>query len=281
MAFKFGLILAALAATQALALPSGLPQPANPEDWTLLDFRRTCAEDQSRCSYSFLVSEDATKAPKYCNFDIEAAGGLPAYQTDFSSLKCPGGPEYTVNGGWDEREFITLTIINEERKLLSFFAYRDVDLWAGDGAAPQQSTVHIYPMPAVKRDVETRDEEVNLPYASAWRINDLVRYEFNRGQPNSDALIMRFGIQALGTPIEQCLLIIPLFQGTRPLGKSFYDAPCDYGGWTVSWGHNETTDEAVLSLINANHDRIAYFGYNNVSTNVVLGTNGPRPVSQL
>lgn len=179
MAFKFRLFLAALAAIQALALPSGLPQPPNPEDWTLLDFRRTCAEDQSKCSYSFLVSEDATKAPKYCNFDIDAAGGLPAYQIDFSSLKCPGGPEYTVNGGWDEREFITLTVINDDRKLLSFFAYRDVDLWAGDGAVPQQSTVYIYPMPAVKREVETRDEEANLPYASAWRIKDLVRCEFD------------------------------------------------------------------------------------------------------
>ncbi|OHE96355.1 hypothetical protein CORC01_08278 [Colletotrichum orchidophilum] len=278
MSLKSAIVVFATFAFRALASPAEPPQPQNPEDWSLLNFRRTCAADQSRCSYTFLVSEDPTKVPKYCNFDIDAAGGLPAYQTDFSSLKCPGVPEYTINGGWDEQGFITLTVINDPRKLLSFFAFRDDELWAGEPATPQTSKVFIYPMPA-KREVEAREEETGLAYASSWKILDLIRYEFNRGAPYTDALIMSFGIQSGHNPIETCHIVTPLFEGIQPLGMSFANVACKYGGWTASWGHNETTDEAVMTLINANHDRIAYFGFNEVSTHIILGDNGPRPVS--
>ncbi|KAL2873928.1 hypothetical protein SGCOL_010899 [Colletotrichum sp. CLE4] len=277
MSFKSAIVVLATLAVRTLAAPTEPVQPQSPEDWTLLNFRRTCAADQSRCSYAFVVSEDAAKVPKYCNFDIDAAGGLPAYQTDFSNLKCPGVPEYSINGGWDEQGFITLTVINDPRKLLSFFAFRDDELWTGEAASPQQSEVFGYPFSA-KREVMASQEESEMAYASSWKIKDFIRYEFNRGAPYSDALIFRFGIQS-GPLTEACLLIMPLFEGTVPLGKSFADAPCGYGGWTVSWGHNETTDEAVMTLMNANHDRRAFYGFNDVSKNIILGDNGPRPAS--
>ncbi|UQC82615.1 uncharacterized protein CLUP02_08105 [Colletotrichum lupini] len=250
MSIKSAIVVLATLAFRAIAVPVEPARPPNPEDWTLLNFRRTCAADQSRCSYTFFVSEDAAKVPRYCNFDIDAAAGLPAYQTDFSSLKCPSAPEYTINGGWDEQGFITLTVINDPRKLLSFFAFRDDELWAGEAATPQQSKVFDYPF-STKREVVASQEESERHTLPAGRL-----------RISSD-----------------CLLIIALFEGTVPLGKSFADAACGYGGWTVSWGHNETTDEAVMTLMNVHHDRRAFYGFNDVSKNIILGDNGPRPAS--
>ncbi|KAK1672585.1 hypothetical protein BDP55DRAFT_731340 [Colletotrichum godetiae] len=274
------LVFSAILANLGLGAPAEPSQPQKPEDWSLLGFRRVCEQELGRCTYSFLISEDPAKAPKYCDFAVDAAGGLPAYQTDFSSLKCPGAPEYTINGGWDEREFITLTVINDERQLLSFFAYKDADLWAGNEASPQTSKVFLYPLSS-KRDIETREEPSGLAYATDWKILNLVRYEFNRGAPYTDAIIISFGIQAGDAPVEMCRLIIPMFEGTKPLGKSFAYEECMSGGWTASWGHNETTGEAVMTLMNPNHDRAAFFGFNNVNTNTLLGDNGPNAVSVL
>ncbi|KAK1983463.1 hypothetical protein LZ30DRAFT_481060 [Colletotrichum cereale] len=158
MATRLGLIFSILA-FQALASLAEPPQPASPESWSLMGFRRACSEDQARCTYSFLISEDPTKAPRYCSFTVDAAGGLPAYQTDFTVLECPGAPEYTVNGGWDKRQFVTLTVINEQRGLLSFFAARDEDLWDGTEARPQTSDVFKYPLPTKRETVQTREDK--------------------------------------------------------------------------------------------------------------------------
>ncbi|KAK2040470.1 hypothetical protein LZ31DRAFT_432595, partial [Colletotrichum somersetense] len=146
------LILYAVLAKLGLTSPTEPPRPLSSENWSLMSFRRACSEDQEKCTYSFLISEDPTEAPKYCNFTVDAAGGLPAYQTDFSVLECPGAPEYKVNGGWDERKFVTLTVINEKRGLLSFFSARDSDLWPGNEVTPQTSNVFNYPM-TTKREV--------------------------------------------------------------------------------------------------------------------------------
>ncbi|GKT84902.1 hypothetical protein Ct61P_02752 [Colletotrichum tofieldiae] len=152
MAIRLGLLFSILA-LRTLASPAEPPQPQNPENWSITGFRRVCLEDQSLCSYSFLISEDPVKVPKYCNFAVDAAGGLPAYKTDFAVHKCPDAPEYSINGGWAERGFVTLTVINDQRNLLSFFSFEDTDLWADKEAIPQTSKVFIYPMPA-KRKVE-------------------------------------------------------------------------------------------------------------------------------
>ncbi|KAK2019487.1 hypothetical protein LZ32DRAFT_141009 [Colletotrichum eremochloae] len=153
------LLIFGILASQALAFPAEPPQPASPETWSLMGFRRACSQDQAKCTYSFLISEVPTKAPKYCNFIINAAGGRPAYQTDFSVLECPGAPEYTVNGGWDERKFVTLTVINKHRGILSFFAARDADLWAGNETIPQNSNVFNHPIPTNKREIMQREED--------------------------------------------------------------------------------------------------------------------------
>ncbi|GKT49165.1 uncharacterized protein ColSpa_09346 [Colletotrichum spaethianum] len=280
MTFKLVTVLVTLV-IQALASPAEPPQPHNPENWSVMAFRRVCPKDQGQCSYSFLISEDPTKAPKYCNFAVDATGGLPAYQTDFSVLKCPDAPEYTINGGWDERQFITLTVINEQRNLLSFFAFKDADLWAGTEATPQTSKAFIYPMPA-KREVkqkeqgeaedqrkrleeakkkkqekereegkkleEARKKDWGIAYASEWKLVDVTKYEFNSG-PYTDRLVMVFGIQSGNSTIEACHINIPLFEGLRALGKSFAHQECKHGGWSASWGQNETTGMAVMTLI--------------------------------
>ncbi|EFQ27948.1 hypothetical protein CGRA01v4_03404 [Colletotrichum graminicola] len=158
MATRLGFIFSFLA-FQALSFPAESPQPPSPETWSLMSFRRACSEDQAKCTYSFLISEDPAIAPRYCNFTIEAAGGLPAYQTDFSALECPDAPEYTVNGGWDEQKFVTLTVINQQRGLLSFFSARDSDLWAGNEVNPQTSDVFNHPIPTKREMMQIAEDK--------------------------------------------------------------------------------------------------------------------------
>ncbi|KAK2025002.1 hypothetical protein LX32DRAFT_77784 [Colletotrichum zoysiae] len=318
MATRLGLIFSILA-FRALALPAEPPQPASSEAWSLMSFRRACSEDQAKCTYSFLISEDPTKAPKYCDFTVDAAGGLPAYQTDFSVLECPGAPEYKVNGGWDERKFVTLTVINEKRGLLSFFSARDLDLWAGNEVTPQTSNVYNHPMltkremvqvteEKTKKDTseddeaekekkrlidemkrqeakdredqkkleEARERDGGISYASEWKLVDVTRYEFLTG-PYTDKLVMMFGIQSGNSTIESCHINVRLYEGLKPLGKSFAYQDCKSGGWAASWGHNETTGHAVMTLFNKYKDRVAYYGFTEVNTNVLLGDKGPRP----
>ncbi|KAK1983462.1 hypothetical protein LZ30DRAFT_588328 [Colletotrichum cereale] len=86
-----------------------------------------------------------------------------------------------------------------------------------------------------------------------------------------------FGIQSGNSTIESCHINIPLFEGLKPLGKSFEYQNCKNGGWSASWGHNETTGHAVMTLMNRYKDRRAYFGFTEVNTRVLLGDNGPRP----
>ncbi|GJC93652.1 small secreted protein [Colletotrichum higginsianum] len=142
------IVLASLAIL-TLASPAEPPQPQNPRTGPFW----------ASVVYSFLISENPAKVPRFCGFTVTAAGGLPAYQTDFAVLKCPGVPEYTINGGWDERAFVTLTVINDQRSLLSFFAFTDADLWAGVEATPQTSKVFIHPMP-VKRELKQEQEKI-------------------------------------------------------------------------------------------------------------------------
>ncbi|KAK1599762.1 uncharacterized protein LY79DRAFT_150749 [Colletotrichum navitas] len=260
MATRLGLIFSILA-FQALSFPAGSPRTPSPETWSLMGFRRACSEDQAECTYSFLISEDPAIAPKYCNFTIDAAGGLPAYQTDFSALECPGSPEYTVNGGWDEQKFVTLTVINQQRGLLSFFSARDSDLWAGNEVNPQTSNVFNHPM-ATKRDAmprgvgsdwkkrrkgggqkkleEARERDGGVAYASEWKLVDVIRYEFLTG-PFTDRLVIMVGVRSGNSTIESCHITIRPFEGLKPPGKSFAHQNCKDGGWSASWRHNETT----------------------------------------
>ncbi|GJC82050.1 hypothetical protein ColLi_04888 [Colletotrichum liriopes] len=275
------IILCTVLASLGLASPAEPPQPQNPESWSIMSFRRVCLEDQSQCSYSFLISENPADAPKYCNFAVDAAAGLPAYQTDFAVLRCPDAPEYIINGGWDEREFVTLTVINDQRNLLSFFAFKDVDLRADTNATPQTSNVFIYPMPArreVKQKIQDKAEEQRkkleeakkkqqrkdmeegkkleearkkdggIAYTSEWKLVDVTRFEFNSG-PYTDKLAIMFGIQSGNSTIEACHINVPLFEGLRTLGKSFSHQKCRHGGWSASWGHNETTGTAVMTVV--------------------------------
>ncbi|KAL0943976.1 uncharacterized protein CTRU02_201863 [Colletotrichum truncatum] len=256
------------------------PRDLNAEDWSLLNFQRVCTEDQNHCDYSFLISEYTTEVPKHCSFTVKAADGRPAYQTGFSLAKCPASAEYDVNGGWNDHGFITLTVINNKKSLVPFFAYKDDVLFEGAEAAPQQSKVYLHPIP-IKRGVSMRDPHKVLEDAAEWKLVDVARYIVNQGTP-TEAIVISFSIQAGDASSEYCFLEIPVAQG-ETYSKSFYGRECQQGaaGWTISWGHDESTDEAVMTVVNRDRRKHAYFGFNNVSTHVLLGVNGPSPTKPL
>ncbi|KAJ0381513.1 hypothetical protein COL26b_000191 [Colletotrichum chrysophilum] len=278
------LFLVAALATQAIALPTAPAEPArdmNAEDWSMLHFRRACAEDQSSCDYSFSITEFASKEPKYCQFRIKA-DGRPAYQTGFSLIKCPEVAEYSINGGWNDLGFFTLSVINVEKSLISWFSYKDDILMNGVEAGPQHSKVYFHPI-AVPAEVEVaKRDSHNLAAASEWQLINVVRYLVKSGTPQ-ETVVLSFSIEGGDEPSQYCLLQIPVVQQDGTSTKSFYNRACLEGakGWTVSWGQDETTDEAVMTLVNQDQHKHAFFGFNNVSKGVLLGNNGPSPTKDL
>ncbi|KAF6836168.1 hypothetical protein CPLU01_03867 [Colletotrichum plurivorum] len=277
MFFKTILLTVALA-LQALASPQVLPPvDFNAEDWNLTNFRRSCAEDQSRCDYSFLVKEYAEREPRHCSFTINAGEGIPAYQTSFSLAKCPEADEYSINGGWNAQGFLTLSVINNKRSLVSFFGFTDETLANGFEAGPQQSTVYIHPIP-VKRDEEPAGAA--LAMASEWKLVDIMRYANEPGSPE-ETLAVSFVILGGDAPGYFCYIEKKLVDESGTPSKSFYNQECaGSSDWHVSWGHNENTDEVVMTLVNKSHGRLAFFGFNGVSTHSELGENGPSPTKE-
>ncbi|KAF6819778.1 hypothetical protein CSOJ01_01185 [Colletotrichum sojae] len=273
-------LFAAAFAVQALASPQVQPPvDFNAEDWNLTNFRRSCAEDQSRCDYSFFVKEYAEREPKHCSFTIDAGEGIPAYQTSFSLAKCPEADEYSINGGWNAQGFLTVSVINDKRSLVSFFGFTDETLANGTEAGPQQSTVYLHPIP-VKRD-EGQDEGEALAMASEWRLVETIRYITEPGTPE-EAVVVSFVILAANAPGQTCFLEKKVVDDAGVSSKSFFSKECDQApDWVASWGHNENTDEAVLTLVNKKYGRHAYFGFNNVSSRLMIGESGPSPTKDL
>ncbi|KAJ0388024.1 hypothetical protein COL922a_001007 [Colletotrichum nupharicola] len=284
MAFRTGLLLAGLA-VQALALPAAPIEPVQDlgaGDWSMLHFRRACAEDQSSCEYSFSLTEFAATEPKHCSFTIQA-DKRPAYQTGFSLAKCPEAAEYSVNGGWNDLGFVTLSVINVEKSLISWFSYKDEFLVNGVEAEAQHSKVYFQQIPVpTEHEISTRDNHDSLASASEWQLVNVVRYLVKSGTPQ-ETVVLSFSIEGGDAPSEYCSLQIPVVQQDGASTKSFYGRECQEGakGWTVSWGQNEETDEAVMTLVNQDQHKHAFFGFNNVSTGVLLGNNGPSPTKDL
>ncbi|KAF9881198.1 hypothetical protein CkaCkLH20_01348 [Colletotrichum karsti] len=283
------LIFVAALASQPLASLAAPVEPIrdfNAEDWSLINFRRSCAEDQSSCDYSFLITESAANTPKECSFTIQAVD-RPAYQTSFSLAKCPGATEYSINGGWNDLGFVTLSVINDKRSLISWFSYKDDTLASGAETGAQKSKVYFHPI-SVKRDISTKDHHESLAEASDWKLVNVVRYTVNQGTPQ-ETVVVSFSImsgeenESENVSAEYCFLEVPVVQEDGASSNSFFGRECQQGakGWQVSWGHNEVTDEVVMTLVNQEKGKQAWFGFNNVSTHVLLGTNGPNPTKEL
>ncbi|KAI8241750.1 hypothetical protein K4K55_011843 [Colletotrichum sp. SAR 10_96] len=279
------LFFAAAIASQALAYPTSPVEPVrdlNAPDWSMLHFRRACAEDQSSCNYSFAITEFASKEPKHCSFTIKA-DGRPAYQTGFSLAKCPEAAEYSINGGWNDLGFVTLSVINVEKSLISWFSYKDEILTNGVEVGPQQSKVYFHPIAVpTEGKVVARDNHDDLAGASEWQLVNVVRYLVKSGTPQETA-VLSFSIEGGNAPSEYCLLMILVVQQDGTSTRSFYGRECQEGakGWTVSWGQNDETDEVVMTLVNQDQHKHAFFGFNNVSKGVLLGNNGPSPTKDL
>ncbi|TEA17953.1 hypothetical protein C8034_v011623 [Colletotrichum sidae] len=260
MLLKF--CLTTVFALRALAAPVEPLRDYDTEDWRLLNFTRVCAEDSSRCDYKFNIAEYANipeKPAKACKFVINAADGRPAHEVGFSLATCPAASEYNVNGGWDPAGFVTLTVINNERSRISFFSYGDQELANGAEVALKQSHVYLHAVNPAKRAADGSEQD---PKEGEWVIDNIMRYMVD--EKTADEAWRVYGEGGSSS-------------------KSFFNQQCGENArdFSVSFGHNETTDEAVMTLVDTVQRKLAYFGFNDVSKTSLWNWRGPSPVSDL
>ncbi|TDZ13132.1 hypothetical protein C8035_v000026 [Colletotrichum spinosum] len=270
--------LTAVFAVQALTAPIEPTRDYDAEDWRLLDLSRACSGDGGACDYRFQIAEHANnteKPPRHCEFTVYSTQGLPATEVFWSLAKCPDAPAYSVNGGWSPQGFVTLTVLNDETDRMGFFGYEDKEL-AGAAVVPaRQSFVYFNQVPAKRNDDP-------LANADSWTVDSVMRYVTYPATPD-ETVVVSFAIDTEAEPKPACFVKWLVNGPGRPSAKSFFGQNCgQYAqGFDVSWGHNETSDEAVMTLVNNGYQKRAYFGFNNVSTIVVQGRRGPSPVEAL
>ncbi|MCJ1327013.1 hypothetical protein MMC10_003679 [Thelotrema lepadinum] len=128
------LTLTSLAAT-ALSLPALQPRAT---EWTIASYTRTCAADDSTCSYSYSINLNDDSAATQCNYSVPAAPPAPASQTSYG-VTCGS---FVISSGWSDyfgpgNGFTTLAVkVNGN---IIYPAYSDAEVVNGTAVTPDKS----------------------------------------------------------------------------------------------------------------------------------------------
>ncbi|KAJ9143730.1 hypothetical protein NKR23_g6329 [Pleurostoma richardsiae] len=258
--------------------------------WGLSMFTQDCP-DESSCRYSFIVSENDETWEYYftrnCTFTIEAGDGMPASNTSFEDVQCDDGPLsspglYRINGGWDQRDFITIVVTDVVRHRWAFFAYNRDDINTGNTWRDRESSAFPIgnysrraedPPPRARfRDVKEADDGSNETYsvANVWRY-------FRTEQ---DEIVMQFMVIDNTGTTEDCVFAVTAPLGTDLNTYSWFNQPCGTNRtWYISWGYSPLKDSAVMSIVNSERDRVAYFGWEDINESISLPDAGPNSVT--
>ncbi|OTB03565.1 hypothetical protein M426DRAFT_321722 [Hypoxylon sp. CI-4A] len=137
----FTLLLSAATRT-SLAAPLSMAAP-NAAEWTIEGLSRTCDDGDKTCVWKFSVNtgEEGVAATTVGNYTVVATDAAPA-------SRAIGGPQkfgnYTVTSTWsgqfgEGEGFTTLSVIDYDKGLIVYPAYKDTQLVNGQAVAPDQS----------------------------------------------------------------------------------------------------------------------------------------------
>lgn len=130
-------------AVTALAAPARFMSLSS-EEWTIENMARACNEADTECTWTFSVNTNAEGTePTDVKYLVKANDGAPA-------SRAIGGPSefgiFTVASTWSDsfgipNAWTTLSIIDYERGILVYPAYRDIVLENGGIVEPDQAYI--------------------------------------------------------------------------------------------------------------------------------------------
>ncbi|KAI1461166.1 hypothetical protein F4805DRAFT_315731 [Annulohypoxylon moriforme] len=131
-----------LSATSSLAAPLSMAAP-NAAQWTIESLKRTCDDGDTSCVWTFGINtgEDGVAATSVTNYTVNATDSAPASRAIGQAQKFGN---YTVTSTWsgqfgEGEGFTTLSVIDYDKGLIVYPAYKDTQLVNGQVVTPDQS----------------------------------------------------------------------------------------------------------------------------------------------
>ncbi|CAJ2511205.1 Uu.00g068300.m01.CDS01 [Anthostomella pinea] len=132
-------ILSTLLAGSAVASPLSTFAAT---EWTIESLKRTCATDDSSCTWTFGISTGAEgAAATACTYEVKSSATANATEASGGPVTCGA---YTVTSGWSGQfgagqGFTTLSVVDTDSKLIAYPAYTDTQLVNGTVVTPDLS----------------------------------------------------------------------------------------------------------------------------------------------
>lgn len=110
--------------------------------WTIKNLRRTCDDKDMQCEWTFTINtHQVSQAPTPCKFVTWRFGEAPASQSPQFGAPC--GP-YRIGASWSGQfgqgnGFTTLSVKDENYRLIAYPAYTDKQLESGQVVKPDLS----------------------------------------------------------------------------------------------------------------------------------------------
>ncbi|XDG03018.1 hypothetical protein ABKA04_002633 [Annulohypoxylon sp. FPYF3050] len=131
-----------LSATTSLARPISMAAP-NAAQWTIESLKRTCDDGDTTCVWEFGINtgEDGVAATSVANYTVNATDSAPASRAIGQAQKFGN---YTVTSTWsgqfgEGEGFTTMSVIDYDKGLIVYPAYKDTQLANGQVVTPDQS----------------------------------------------------------------------------------------------------------------------------------------------
>ncbi|CAF3488275.1 hypothetical protein SNK03_004477 [Fusarium graminearum] len=138
MQFSLAFLAAVLSATSVSAAPTeqAVNMMAAAPQWTIESMQRSCAKDDSSCTWNFKIDTHKGAATA-CKFVVK---GSKASQRNGGPVKCG---DYTVTSGWSGQfgpgnGFTTFSVVSSKRQIV-WPAYTDKQVQGGKVVKPDQS----------------------------------------------------------------------------------------------------------------------------------------------
>ncbi|KAL4724292.1 hypothetical protein ACLX1H_008905 [Fusarium chlamydosporum] len=138
MQFSLAFLAAVLSASSVSAAPADLTvnMMAAAPQWTIENMQRSCAKDDSSCTWNFKINTHKGAATG-CKFVVK---GSKASQRNGGPVKCG---DFTVTSGWSGQfgpgnGFTTFSVVSSARQIV-WPAYTDKQVQGGKVVKPNQS----------------------------------------------------------------------------------------------------------------------------------------------